>query len=178
MVTIELERDGDAAAIERILDEAFGPERHRKTAQRLRDGQMPVLALVARENGRVIGTLRFWSVRIGRHRRALLLGPVAVDRTHRRRGIGALLIDTGLARAWAMGHRAVILVGDAPYYGRFGFSAAFTKAMTLPGPVDRARFLGLELEDGALTGAAGRVAADLDARMVSPLRRRAVVRVA
>jgi predicted N-acetyltransferase YhbS len=179
MVTIELERDGDAAAIERILDGAFGPERRRKTAQRLRDGQAPMqgLALVAREEGRVIGTLRFWSVRIGRRHRALLLGPVAVDAAYRKRGVGAWLINTGLARAAALGHRAVILVGDAPYYGRFGFSMAMTEGMTLPGPVDRGRFLGLELETGALAGVVGRVAADPEARALAPVQRRAVRKV-
>lgn len=178
MVTIEFERQGDAAAIERILDDAFGAERHRKTAQRLRDGQAPVLSLVAREDDRLIGTLRLWSVRIGRRYRALLLGPVAVDKSHRSRGVGAWLINTGLARAQAMGHRAVILVGDAPYYGRFGFSTAVTEGMMLPGPVDRARFLGVELEDGALAGVGGRVAADPDARMAPPRQRRAPKRVA
>jgi predicted N-acetyltransferase YhbS len=177
MIAIELERDGDAIAIERILGDAFGPERHRKTAQRLREGQAPVLSLVARDDGRLIGTLRFWSVRIGRRHRALLLGPVAVDAAYRSRGVGAWLINTGLARAQAMGHRAVILVGDAPYYGRFGFATALTEGMMLPGPVDRARFLGLELEDGALAGVSGRVAADPDARNLSPQSRRAVKRV-
>src|SRR5689334_15827898 len=112
MVTIEHERGDDAAAIETLLDDAFGAERHRKTAQRLREGQAPVLSLVAREDGRLIGTLRFWSVRVGRRHHALLLGPVAVDRTYRSRGLGAWLINTGLARVQAMGHRAVILVGD------------------------------------------------------------------
>jgi predicted N-acetyltransferase YhbS len=72
----------------------------------------------------------------------------------------------------------VILVGDAPYYGRFGFSTAFTEGMTLPGPVDRARFLGLELEHGALAGVGGRVAADPDTRMALPRQRRAARRVA
>jgi predicted N-acetyltransferase YhbS len=178
MVTIELERQGDAAAIERILDDAFGAERHRKTAQRLRDGRAPVLSFVAREDDRLIGTLRLWSVRIGRRYRALLLGPVAVDKGHRSRGVGAWLINTGLARAQAMGHRAVILVGDESYYGRFGFSTAVTEGMTLPGPVDRARFLGLELEDGALAGVSGRVAVHPEARMSPPQQRRAAKRVA
>jgi predicted N-acetyltransferase YhbS len=178
MITIELEREGDLPAIERILDEGFGSERQRKTAQRLREGQTPVLSLVARDDGQLIGTLRFWSVRIGRRHRALLLGPVAVDKAWRRRGVGGWLINTGLARVQAMGHRAVILVGDAPYYGRFGFSTAFTAGMTLPGPVDRARFLGLELEDGALAGVAGRVAADPDARALPQQRRVKKVRAA
>ncbi len=172
MVTIAAERAGDGAAVEALLDRAFGPERHRKTAQRLRDGQRPArgLALVARLGVTVVGTVRFWPVRIGRRHRALLLGPVAVDAAYRSRGIGASLIYAGLARAKVLGHRAVILVGDAPYYGRFGFAAQHTAAMELPGPVDRARFLALELEAGALAGVAGLVAADaaIDARALDP----------
>jgi predicted N-acetyltransferase YhbS len=179
MITIELERDRDAVAVDRILDDTFGPERHRKTAQRLRDGQVPVrgLALVAREDGNVIGTLRFWSVRIGRRHRALLLGPVAVASHCRKRGVGAWLINTGLARARAHGHRAVILIGDAPYYSRFGFTAAHTMGMTLPGPVDPARFLGLELVSGALRDVKGRVIPEPAARALFPEQRRAAKRV-
>jgi predicted N-acetyltransferase YhbS len=176
MIAIAPERAGDGAAVEALLDRAFGPERHRKTAQRLRDGQRPAhaLALVARAGATVIGTVRFWPVRIGRRHRALLLGPVAVDAAYRGRGIGASLIRAGLARAKALNHRAVILVGDAPYYARFGFAAQQAAAMELPGPVDRARFLALELVRGALTGAAGLVAADSaaasDLRPVAPSR--------
>jgi predicted N-acetyltransferase YhbS len=172
MVTIASERAGDGAAVEVLLDRAFGPERQRKTAQRLRDGQRPArgLALGARVGATVVGTVRFWPVRIGHRHQALLLGPVAVDAAYRRRGIGASLINAGLTRAKALGHRAVILVGDAPYYARFGFAAQHTAAMELPGPVDRARFLALELEAGALAGVAGLVAADaaIDTRALEP----------
>ena len=173
MITIELERPDDAAGIEDLLDRAFGVERHGKTAQRLRDGQRPArgLAFVARERGRPIGTLRFWSVRIGRLHRALLLGPIAVDPDCRNRGIGARLITTGLARAKSLGHRAVILVGDAPYYERFGFSSVLTAGMVLPGPVDRARFLAIEFVTGALAGAGGLVVPDV-AETASPARSR------
>jgi predicted N-acetyltransferase YhbS len=174
MVTIAPERAGDGAAVEVLLDRAFGPERHRKTAQRLRDGQRPArgLALVARAGATVVGTVRFWPVRIGGGHRALLLGPVAVDAAYRKRGIGASLINAGLARAKTLGHHAVILVGDAPYYARFGFAARHTAAMELPGPVDRARFLAVELKAGALAGAAGLVAADtpIDTRALDPRR--------
>ncbi len=169
MVAIELERPADGAAIEDLLDRAFGPERRSKTVQRLRDGRRPVrgLAFVAREGGSLVGTLRFWPVRIGTRHRALLLGPVAVDPACRGRGIGARLISAGLARAMALRHRAVILVGDAPYYQRFGFSATLTVDMDLPGPVDRARFLALELAAGALAGVSGAVVADEDAYAAS-----------
>jgi len=170
MVTIELERADDKAAVEALLDRAFGPERHRKTAQRLRDGQSPArgLSFVAREDGRLVGTLRFWPVQIGDRHCALLLGPVAVDPDCRGRGIGARLVTTGLAQAKALRHRAVILVGDVPYYERFGFSAALTANMILPGPVDRARFLALELVAGALAGASGAVVAEAK-RSITPL---------
>ena len=86
-----------------------------------------------------------------------MLGPLAVARRHRSAGIGRALIELGLRRARKLGHRAVILVGDAPYYERFGFSRQHTRGLTLPGPVDQDRFLGLELVPGALRGARGRV---------------------
>jgi hypothetical protein len=86
---------------------------------------------------------------------ALLLGPVAVASDFRNRGIGAALVRRALSVARRQGHRAVILVGDAPYYGRFGFSAAKTAALRMPGPFERQRLLGLELVPGALDGARG-----------------------
>jgi predicted N-acetyltransferase YhbS len=148
-----------APQIDALLDRAFGPGRRKKTAQMLREGQQPAagLSLIAEENGRLIGTIRFWHVRIGGRVPALLLGPVAVDSDERGRGIGAALVRRGLAVARAQGHGAVMLVGDEPYYRRFGFRAELARRMTLPGPVDRRRFLALELVPGALAPAAGRV---------------------
>ena len=88
-----------------------------------------------------------------------MLGPLAVDNTCRKLGVGAALMDHALAAAKARGHRAVILLGDAPYYARFGFSGLKTGALSLPGPFERDRLLGLELRDGALDGARGMIAA-------------------
>jgi predicted N-acetyltransferase YhbS len=88
-----------------------------------------------------------------------LLGPLAVARSHRSLGIGARLMREALWRAAMLGHKAVLLVGDASYYARFGFEAAPTAGLDLPGPVDRARFLAFEIEDGALDGAEGMVVA-------------------
>lgn len=149
------------AARESLLDEAFGPARFLKTCERLRVGRVPArgLALVAEEEGRLVATLRLWAVHAGIGRPALLLGPLAVARSHRSLGLGAAMIEKGLARAKARNHSAVILVGDAPYYQRFGFDAALTEGLVLPGPVERERFLGLELTKGALGGAGGRVLA-------------------
>ena len=157
--TLAEETLADVAAREALLDDAFGPARFLKTCQRLRDGSAPApgLALVATDSvGGLIGTLRLWPVLAG-GRAALLLGPLAVAATARSLGVGGALIAESLARAADFGHRAVLLVGDAPYYARFGFERRFTERLIMPGPVERARFLGLELVDGALSGAQGRV---------------------
>lgn len=167
------ELPSDAAGIESLLDRCFGPDRHLKTCQRLRDGQIPAegLAFVVRgEGGAVIATLRFWETVIGGRTRALLLGPLAVSPDLQSRGLGGALIRHGLHEAAARGHGAVVLVGDAPYYQRFGFSGHLTAGMDLPGPVDRARFLALELRPEALAGAAGLVAPFRVAPPVVPFR--------
>jgi predicted N-acetyltransferase YhbS len=162
-VIIRDERASDIAARERLLNEAFGPARFQKTCQRLRDGRLPArrLALIATDGKRLVGTLQFWNVQSG-DRPALLLGPLAVAESHRRRGIGGTLIRAGLDRALRLGHRAVLLVGDAPYYVRFGFERRFTEALVMPGPIEEERFLGLELAPGALAGAEGLVVATGD----------------
>lgn len=87
--------------------------------------------------------------------RALLLGPLAVDPALKSTGIGSALMRHAVAEAARLGHRAILLVGDAPYYGRFGFSAEKTGALAMPGPYERHRFLALELASGALDGAQG-----------------------
>ncbi len=153
---VRRERASDVAAREALLDACFGENRHARTCQRLRDGRAPAtgLAFSALREGRVVGTVRLWHVRAG-GKRALVLGPLAVDASCRDLGIGSELIRTALAAAKAFGHTAVILLGDAPYYARFGFSTEKTGLLSLPGPFERERLLGLELADGALDGAAG-----------------------
>jgi predicted N-acetyltransferase YhbS len=159
---IRAERGSDVAAREALLDACFGANRHTRTCQRLRDRRAPAegLALSAVRQGRqdrLVGTLRLWHVSAGGVA-ALVLGPLAVDPACRDLGIGAALIHHALAAAKARGHGAVILLGDAPYYGRFGFSARQTGALSLPGPFERDRLLALELRGGALDGAAGMIA--------------------
>ena len=150
----------DVAAREALLDEAFGLSRAEKTSARLREGRLPAngLALVARDGGELVGALRCWPIEAG-GRAALLLGPLAVAKSHRSLGIGATLMREALWRAAMLGHKAVLLVGDAPYYARFGFEASLTAGLDLPGPVDRARFLAFEIAHGALDGAKGMVVA-------------------
>ncbi|MEA2950343.1 MAG: hypothetical protein QOI40_5673 [Alphaproteobacteria bacterium] len=156
---IRAERASDVVAREALLDACFGENRHARTCQRLRDGRAPAdsLALSALAEGRLVGTLRLWHVSAG-GLPALVLGPLAVDYTCRKLGVGAALMDHALAAAAARGHRAVILLGDAPYYARFGFSADKTGELSLPGPFERDRLLALELSEGALDGAWGMIA--------------------
>jgi predicted N-acetyltransferase YhbS len=115
------------------------------------------LGLSALCEGRLVGTVRLWHVSAGGIP-ALMLGPLAVEDSSRKLGVGAALMDHALAAAKARGHRAVILLGDAPYYARFGFSAAKTGELSLSGPFERDRLLGLELREGALDGAWGMIA--------------------
>jgi predicted N-acetyltransferase YhbS len=155
---IRAERASDVVAREALLDACFGENSHTRTCQRLRDGHTPAegLAFSALAQGRLVGTLRLWHVSAGGVP-ALVLGPLAVDPSCRKLGAGAALIKHALIAAEVRGHRAVILLGDAPYYARFGFSALKTGELSLPGPFDRDRLLGLELSEGALDGAWGMV---------------------
>jgi len=159
-LVIASESPADSWARERLLDEAFGAARSDKTAERLREDRLPAqgLALAAKDAEKLIGTLRMWHVLAGEVP-ALLLGPLAVARAYRSRGLGRSLMAEALFRAASAGHKAVLLVGDPPYYGPFGFSRRHTLGLSLPGPVDEARFLGLELKGGALKGAKGFVTA-------------------
>jgi predicted N-acetyltransferase YhbS len=150
------ERGSDAAAREALLDACFGVNRQLRTCQRLRDGRAAAegLAFSAVHKGKLVGTVRLWRVSAG-GTPALVLGPLAVDPSCRALGIGAALMRHALAAASARGHDAVILLGDAPYYARFGFSALKAAELSLPGPFERERLLGLELREGALDGACG-----------------------
>ena len=161
MITIRNERVGDIPAREALLDRAFGKERLRKTAERLRAGRRPAegLSFVAQADRSVVGTVRLWHVSAGPSRPALLLGPLAVDDASRGLGIGAALMQCATEAARASGHAAVLLVGDAAYYDRFGFSAEQTGALWLPGPFERGRLLARELMPGALGKACGLIAA-------------------
>lgn len=158
MIDIRHEIPVDIPAREALLDRAFGDERFRKPSAAMRAGRLPAagLSLVAEDGGTVAGTVRLWHVMAG-DRPALLLGPLAVAADAQGRGIGAALMREALARAAAHGHGAVLLVGDAAYYERFGFSATHTGDLAMPGPTDPARFLAVELAAGALAGAAGAV---------------------
>lgn len=164
---IDRENAGDVVARERLLDRAMGEGRFRKSSEKLRRGRVPAegLALVARDtDGHVIGTVRLWNVEAGVDASgnavpALLLGPLAVDCGHEGKGIGAALMRAAIEEAVNRGHGAVLLVGDAPYYERFGFFAEKAAHLVMPGPFERHRFLALELKAGWLDGCAGMLVA-------------------
>ncbi|HWM46142.1 MAG TPA: N-acetyltransferase [Xanthobacteraceae bacterium] len=161
MVTIRNETSADVRARNALLDLAYGPVRFKKPSEKLRRGRLPAdgLSLVACDGGRIVGTVRLWNVDAGGGRPALLLGPLAVHPDWRNRGVGGELMRRALRNARLTGHRAVLLVGDADYYGRFGFTADKSGALVLPGLHERHRLLGLELASGALDGARGLIAA-------------------
>ena len=161
MITIRKEFTKDAQAREALLDLSFGEARFRKASERLREGRLPAqgLAFVATDRGRIVGTSRLWNVTAGPSRPALLLGPLAVHPDYRCRGLGSDLMERALTDARRLGHSAVLLVGDAPYYQRFGFSAELTGGLWLPGQYDAGRFLALELQPGSLADARGLVSA-------------------
>jgi len=141
---IRPERPDDASAVAALDDDGFGPGRFAKTAYRLREGVAPEMALclVAEREGKLVGSVRFWPIRVG-DGQALLLGPLAVLAAERNHGIGVALMREGIARASATEYAAVVLVGDESYYARAGFKRL--RGVSFPGPVDRARILGLTL---------------------------------
>lgn len=159
LFVIDAEAATDVGAREALLDRAMGPGRRRKSSEKLRRGRLPAegLAFSARDNGgAVVGTVRLWNVAAaGSDASLLLLGPLAVEPSLKGAGVGSALMRHAIAEAGRLGHGAILLVGDAPYYARFGFSAAKTASLSMPGPYEKHRFLALELVPGALDGVSG-----------------------
>lgn len=157
MIELGLETSEDRWAVEALYDLCFAPGREALSSYRLRDDVDPVadLCLVARDEGDIIaGAIRFWPVRV-RGAAALLLGPIAVHPTHQGEGLGAALIQNGLAAARDRGWERVILVGDAPYYQRFGFEKL--TGVNMPPPTNPDRVLGVELIQNGWRGIHGDV---------------------
>lgn len=153
------ELPGDRWEVEALYDTCFAPGREALSSYRLRDGVSPVAGLchVARDGAGILaGAIRYWPVRFGAAE-ALLLGPVAVHPTRQGEGLGAYLIQGSLANAAPLGWDRVMLVGDAPYYARFGFE--LLPDVVMPPPTNPARVLGRALVPGAWDGVAGAVTA-------------------
>ena len=141
--------------VEALFDTAFAPGREALSSYRLRDGIAPVAGLchiLRDDDGSLAAAVRYWPVRVGGHA-ALLLGPIAVHPIHQGEGLGGYLIEESLAAA--KGWERVLLVGDEPYYGRFGFHRL--TGVEMPPPTNPDRVLGRALVPGAWDGVAGPV---------------------
>ncbi|MEY4965074.1 MAG: hypothetical protein RL274_657 [Pseudomonadota bacterium] len=160
---IRLEAPSDAARIEALNADSFGPGRFAKSAYRLREGVLPIAGLsfvavdVASDGHEVLrGSVRFWPISVGGHEE-LLLGPLAVQSDQRGRGIGIALMQAGIAAAQQGPWRGILLIGDEPYYAKVGFSRLPPGRVKFPGPVDQNRILGLSLKAGELLNLSGQV---------------------
>ena len=160
MITIRDEIAHDIPGREALLDRCLGERRTAKSSERLREGRLPAegLALTAERDGELLATVRLWHVEANGVP-ALLLGPLAVKPELQGAGLGKAMMREALWRAACHGHGAILLVGDAAYYARFGFGTSLTRDLAMPGPVERERFLAIELREGALDGASGVLAA-------------------
>lgn len=149
-IRIAPETPADAAQAQALVLDAFGPGRFAKTAERLREASRCVAGFTARLDGRMVGSVRLWAIAVG-GADALFLGPIAVAADARREGLGADLVAACVDEARRRGVAGVLLVGDAPYFSRFGFVAA--PGAVLPGPVDPRRVLWLAIGSEAADGA-------------------------
>ncbi len=169
MFRLSPERARDHDEVELLFDLCFAPGRTALSSYRLREGVAPLtdLSLVARDDyDSLAGAVRFWPVVVGAAEApSLLLGPIAVHPTRQGEGLGALLMSESLARARAAGWRRALLVGDAPYYGRFGFRRV---PVVFPPPTNPERVLGLALAPGGLEALEGRAAPWPAARVPAP----------
>ncbi len=158
MYQLEEETEADTWEVEALYNLCFAPGRTALSSYRLRDGVAKVkeLCLILREDGVLAAAIRYWPVRVG-GKPVLLLGPVAVHPTRQGEGLGGLLIHESLAEARRLGWERVMLVGDAPYYSRFGFRKLADVVM--PPPTNPDRVLGFDLVQGAWSGVAGEVRA-------------------
>ena len=161
-VTVRPVVPDDIPAIRDLQPRAFGPGRFARTAYRIREGLPPIsrFCLVAVAGSELIAAIRFTQVKIGGVAGALLLGPLAVEPAYAGLGHGKRLVADGLANAKAAGVRLSVLVGNEPYYARFGFVRVPPGQIWLPGPVDPMRILAAELAPGALAGYRGLITAD------------------
>ncbi len=147
LAPITAAQSADLPEIDALLDARFGPARRNRTAYRLRDGAVSdaALSFVARDGAVLIGSVQCWPIALrsaaGAIQPLVLLGPVAVAAAREGEGLASALMRTAIGAADALGRPPILLIGDAPFYGRFGFSAAATAEWAMPGPVDRARLL-------------------------------------
>ena len=147
---IRREEARDAAAVDALVLAAFGPGRFAKTAERIRETSALAAGFCAYEGDDLIGSVRLWAIMSGRAR-SVFLGPIAVDRSRRSAGLGGELVQACIEEARAAGLDGILLVGDPPYFSRFGFVPA--PEAVLAGPVDRRRVMWLPITEVSPAGA-------------------------
>ena len=159
--TLLAEKPEHHDAIERVLDRAFGPGRHAKTSERVRERGArlePGLSRVALgEAGDVIGVCRIWRVSAGAP--IFFLGPLAVDPAAQAAGLGLAMSRDCVAACRSIGGAGIVLVGAERFFRPLGFSVVPSGRVSLPGPVNPARLLWLELRPGGFD----KVQGELDA---------------
>lgn len=160
VISYRPEQPADTPLITALIDRAFGPGRHAKAADRLREGNHLIadLSFTAWDGETLVGSVRLWPVAIGGEP-VVFLGPIAVEAELRKHRIGQTLVERACEAAAKAGWRAVLLVGDAPYFNRVGFEAAPAAGVRMPGPVDQRRVLLKALREGGADGLAGPVTA-------------------
>jgi len=160
-LTIMRETAADSLAIERLHERTFGPGRFARTAFRIREGRGHLLdmSFTARIGTLMVGSVRLTPICIG-DTPALLLGPLTVEPPFRSHGVGSALVTRALTEAKANAHKLVILVGDEPIYAKSGFKRIPKGQVKMPGPVDPARLLVVELTAGAFDGVSGMIRPD------------------
>lgn len=147
-LTLRPQKEEDLDAIRLLERRAFGPGRFARTAYRVREQSEDrgAICIVASEGSKLVGSIRFSPIKIGGETGAMLLGPLVVDPDCLGRGLGSQLMTAGLEAARSAGVELVLLVGDLPFYGRFGFSQVPFGQMSFPGPVDPSRLLMVDLQ--------------------------------
>lgn len=138
----------DPALVEALLDRAFEPERHTRTAYKVREGMdwLPALSFAALDPAEMlVGTIQCWPVALtdpaGRAHPMIMVGPVAVLPEHQSQGYGKALMTASLGAIDPRAPLPQVMIGDPEYYGRWGFANAGTAGWTLPGPYEKHRLL-------------------------------------
>ena len=157
LIAYAAEQPADGAAVDALIERAFGPGRYAKAAERLREGNRlrRDLSMTARAGGAVVGAVRLWPVMVG-EAQGLFLGPIAVEAAWRKHGVGAELIRRAVAAAEAAGEAFILLVGDRSLFAPHGFEAVPNGQVVMPGPVDAGRVFWRAARPGGLDGVAGR----------------------